>query len=169
MCSNNSNFSQNYWIFTTTSHYRVHLAIVQPNTNFATVQSSDSRRLLGWVYMGTNFYVSSLVLHTECRIPAFYLFVWHCCSATQSVFERKLVCFLSHLVAKPMYAQISSASVSHVSWRSSKGKVGPTFPENGWSCMLREVNQYFWQILFIRPPLWRVRWHLCMRYIPQGL
>ena len=30
---------KSYWIFTTTSHYRGHSAIVQPNTNFAIVHS----------------------------------------------------------------------------------------------------------------------------------
>ena len=44
------------------------------------------------------------LLHTECHIPAFYLFVQHCCRAPQRAFEKKtkfqfaIVCLRSHWV-----------------------------------------------------------------------
>ena len=43
-CLYNFSYKKNYWIFITPRHYRGHSAIVQPNTNFATV---DSRVTVG--------------------------------------------------------------------------------------------------------------------------
>ena len=42
------------------------------------------------VRLATYFYVNSLVAFCwECRIPAFYLFVGHCCRATRRVILKK--------------------------------------------------------------------------------
>ena len=38
-CLYNISHKKNYWIFTTTSHYRGYLTVVQHKTKFATVQS----------------------------------------------------------------------------------------------------------------------------------
>ena len=70
--------------FSTTSHYRGHSAIVWHNINFTTVHS---RVTVGSCLVECEYklHVSSLtLLHTECRIPAFYLFVRHYCRATRS-------------------------------------------------------------------------------------
>ena len=41
-----------------------------------------------------NFYVSLLtLLHTECCISVFYLFLWHHCRATRKVFEEDFLQF----------------------------------------------------------------------------
>ena len=52
-----------------------------------------------WWSTSTNFYISLLtLLYTEGRIPAFYLFVWHCCRATQRktfFFQLAIVCLRS--------------------------------------------------------------------------
>ena len=55
--------------------------------------------------MNTNFYVSLLVLlHAQCHIQSFYLFVQHCYRATRSILEKKffrffIVCLQSYWVS----------------------------------------------------------------------
>ena len=92
-------------IFTTISHYRGHLAIVQHNTNFATVHSQvtvggcsvkyECKLLRQCTTMvgatePEQLNVSLLtLLHTECRIPLFYLLVGHRFRVTQRAFKKK--------------------------------------------------------------------------------
>ena len=104
--------TKSYRIFTTTSRYRGHLAIVQHNTNFATVHSQvtvggcsvEYECKLLCQYTTTvgatepeQLNVSLLtLLHTECRIPLFYLLVGHRFRVTQRAFKKNF--FFVHYV-----------------------------------------------------------------------
>ena len=89
-----------YWILTTTSCYRGHSAIVQHNTNFATVHS---RVTVGGCSVEYEYKLSHQFAHVVAhRMPYTYLFIRHRCRATRSVFEKffqfAVVCLQSYWV-----------------------------------------------------------------------
>ena len=81
--------TKSYWRFTTTSHYRGHSATVQHNTNFATVHS---RVTVGGCSVECEYkHLGQFACIVTHRMPysSIYLFTWHWCRATQSVFGPK--------------------------------------------------------------------------------